>query len=98
MKKDVMRAIREKCIDCCAGQLGEVRLCPVTDCSLYPYRFGNDPWPTSARSAQKVLENYLPCDEETEEISQEASYTDYKVSSEKTSLAETKIRQEEGAR
>ncbi len=38
-----MKAIRAKCLDCCCGQANEVRLCPCTDCPLYPYRFGNNP-------------------------------------------------------
>lgn len=36
--------MREKCIDCCAGHLSEVRLCTVTDCSLWPYRMGTNPF------------------------------------------------------
>lgn len=38
-----LRAIRTKCLDCCCGQVNEVRLCPCLDCSLYPYRLGKDP-------------------------------------------------------
>lgn len=38
-----MKAIRTKCLDCCCGSAQEVRLCPVTDCSLYPYRMGHNP-------------------------------------------------------
>lgn len=38
-----MRAIREKCMDCCCWQRKEVRLCPIVRCSLYPYRFGKRP-------------------------------------------------------
>lgn len=38
-----MKAIRLKCLDCSAGSPVEVRLCPVDDCSLYPYRFGKRP-------------------------------------------------------
>ena len=38
-----MRAIRMKCLDCCCDQVKEVRLCPCTDCSLYPYRLGHRP-------------------------------------------------------
>ena len=38
-----MRAIRAKCLDCMCGQVTEVRLCPITDCSLYPYRMGHNP-------------------------------------------------------
>lgn len=37
-----IKAIREKCLDCC-GQSSEVKLCPCKDCSLFPYRMGQDP-------------------------------------------------------
>lgn len=39
-----LKAIREKCIDCCAGQVGEVRLCTAEDCPLWPFRFGKNPF------------------------------------------------------
>lgn len=35
-----MKAIRAKCLNCSCGSSQEVSLCPVTDCALYPYRFG----------------------------------------------------------
>lgn len=38
-----IKAIRAKCLDCCCGQAIEVRLCPVTDCTLHPYRMGHRP-------------------------------------------------------
>lgn len=38
-----IKSIRAKCIDCCANQPQEVRLCPCTDCPLYPYRMGHNP-------------------------------------------------------
>lgn len=38
-----LKAIRAKCIDCCCGQLAEVRACPVLNCPLYPYRDGHNP-------------------------------------------------------
>ena len=38
-----IRAIRAKCIDCMAGQIAEVRLCPCRNCPLYPYRMGHNP-------------------------------------------------------
>jgi hypothetical protein len=38
-----MKAIRAKCLDCCCGQSNEVRLCPISDCSLWPYRDGHNP-------------------------------------------------------
>ena len=31
-------AIRAKCWDCACGQKEEIRLCPITDCSLYNFR------------------------------------------------------------
>ena len=38
-----VRAIRAKCLDCMCGQAAEVRLCPISDCPLYPYRMGHNP-------------------------------------------------------
>lgn len=38
-----VKAIRLKCLDCCCGSSTEVRLCPVTDCPLHPFRFGKNP-------------------------------------------------------
>jgi len=34
------KAIRAKCIDCCGGQPGEVRLCTAFKCPLWEWRFG----------------------------------------------------------
>lgn len=39
-----VKAIRKKCLDCCVGQIEEVRQCPIEDCSLYPFRFGKNPF------------------------------------------------------
>ncbi len=38
-----IKAIRAKCLDCCCGSAKEVELCPIPDCTLYPYRFGKNP-------------------------------------------------------
>ena len=38
-----IKAMRKKCLDCTAGSRKEVRLCPVVECALYPYRFGKRP-------------------------------------------------------
>ena len=38
-----LRAIRKKCLDFCAGQASEVKLCPCIDCTLHPYRLGRNP-------------------------------------------------------
>lgn len=46
MKKRLtpIKAIRQNCLDCCAGSAHEVRLCPILNCPLYPYRFGKNPY------------------------------------------------------
>lgn len=38
-----LKAIRQKCLDCCMGSAQEVKLCPIRDCALYPYRDGHNP-------------------------------------------------------
>ena len=38
MKKS--KSIWRKCLDCGSGSPKEVTLCPVSDCSLWPFRFG----------------------------------------------------------
>jgi len=34
------RAIRLKCLECCAGNGADVRRCGITGCTLWPYRLG----------------------------------------------------------
>lgn len=53
-KRDVMRAIREKCLDCCCGQAQEVKLCEIRDCALHPFRFGKDP--TAKKTGESPLD------------------------------------------
>ena len=43
IKLSPLKCIRLKCLDCSCNSPKEVKLCPVTDCSLYIYRFGHDP-------------------------------------------------------
>ncbi len=38
-----IKAIRLKCLACRCGSVTTVRLCPVSKCSLYPYRLGKRP-------------------------------------------------------
>lgn len=38
-----VKAIRQKCLDCCNGQSAEVRLCTCKACPLYGYRMGHRP-------------------------------------------------------
>ena len=39
-----IKAITAKCLDCCCWNSNEVRLCPVRDCALHPYRMGHNPY------------------------------------------------------
>lgn len=41
------KTIRLKCLDCCCGSHNEVKLCPVTSCPLWEWRFGC--YPDTAR-------------------------------------------------
>jgi|SRR5690554_530217 hypothetical protein len=38
-----VKSIRLYCLDCCGNSPKEVRLCPCTDCTLYPFRLGKNP-------------------------------------------------------
>jgi hypothetical protein len=43
MIKSPIKIIREHCVECSGGSAAEVKLCPVTKCKLWPYRFGRNP-------------------------------------------------------
>lgn len=45
-KRDILSTIRDKCIDCCCGSLGEVKKCSAQTCHLWPFRMGKDPNPS----------------------------------------------------
>lgn len=36
------KAIRMKCLDCCCGNMAEVRKCPATNCPLWRYRMSKE--------------------------------------------------------
>ena len=36
------KASRLKCLDCCCGNMAEVRKCPATNCPLWRYRMGKE--------------------------------------------------------
>ena len=44
MATNPVKAIREKCLDCCCGQANEVKLCRRERCALHPFRFGKNPY------------------------------------------------------
>jgi hypothetical protein len=49
-----LKALRARCIDCCAGELSRVRRCAHLDCPSWPYRMGTNPW--QAPLSAEVLE------------------------------------------
>lgn len=44
VRKPVLQALRERCLDCCVGSAQEVRLCVAVACAAWPFRMGTDPW------------------------------------------------------
>ena len=44
-RRTLAAAARAKCLDCCGGQLREVRFCLALTCPLWPFRMGTDPFP-----------------------------------------------------
>lgn len=44
MQTNPVKAIREKCLDCCCWSATEVSLCQVERCPLYPFRLGKNPY------------------------------------------------------
>ena len=48
----VMKSIRLKCKECVCGSHRRIEECQITDCTLWPYRFGRRPKP-----ADLVLRN-----------------------------------------
>jgi len=54
-KVPVLRAIKEKCLDCSGGSHAEVKQCLVRTCALYPFRLGNNPWRPEASEATREV-------------------------------------------
>ena len=51
-----IKAIRKKCLDCTCNQPKEIRLCPVIECDLYPYRMGRRPNKATLDTIKKFYE------------------------------------------
>lgn len=45
-----LKAMRGKCLDCCAGSGYEVAHCCIENCPLFSYRFGRRPGSDGANS------------------------------------------------
>lgn len=44
MQTNPVKAIRAYCLSCVGWSANEVKLCPCTDCELYAFRFGKNPY------------------------------------------------------
>ena len=42
--KNPLKAIRERCLDCCCSQPREVHKCVAVDCPSWPFRMGVNPF------------------------------------------------------
>jgi hypothetical protein len=54
-KRPLLAAIRQNCIECCAGAVAEVRRCRMIACPMWPYRMGTNPF----RAVREVSEDQL---------------------------------------
>jgi len=45
-KTEILKAIRDHCLECCCGSEKEVSICAVgSKCHMFDFRFGKDPRP-----------------------------------------------------
>jgi hypothetical protein len=51
----LLDVIREKCLDCSGYQPSEVDRCTATACSLWPYRFGTNPFSNRKGNAEALI-------------------------------------------
>lgn len=51
--KKPLKAIRAKCLDCSGDSSNEVKLCPIPECWLFPFRFGKNPYSTRTLSEEQ---------------------------------------------
>ena len=48
-----LKALRLRCIDCCAGSSLEVRLCMAASCPAWPFRLSRNPWRAPASEERR---------------------------------------------
>lgn len=48
--KELLQAIRYRCIECAASRMYTIDYCPIDTCPLYPFRFGNEPKPKEPKA------------------------------------------------
>lgn len=55
-KRTPIKAIRAKCLECSCDSAHEVRMCTITDCPLYEYRFGHRPPKGEEDTTEDILD------------------------------------------
>ena len=48
-----VKAIRAYCLECVCGNAYEVKMCPIEDCPLYPFRFGKNVFRTTKEMTEE---------------------------------------------
>ena len=51
-----IKAIRKQCVKCSGGVLKNALWCPVTDCTLWPYRLGARPSTVAAKHCPELVD------------------------------------------
>jgi len=49
-----LKAIRKHCLECVGNCRDDVRTCTGTDCLLWPYRFGTNPFRKTMAEAERT--------------------------------------------
>lgn len=63
-----VKAIREKCLDCCCGSYIEVTNCTVTKCALYPFRLGKNPYRQRRKISEEQKQQFIHRMQESRKI------------------------------
>lgn len=56
-----LKAIKQHCFECSNGQTSEVSNCPVTDCALWEFRKGKNPYAkhTNRTFTEEERQNFI---------------------------------------
>jgi hypothetical protein len=58
----LLKVVRQKCLDCSAGQISEVRKCTCWNtCPLWPYRMGKNPFSNHKGNASALTAEKSDC-------------------------------------
>lgn len=53
-----VKAVREKCMDCCCWESTEVRRCNIVKCPLHPFRMGTIEKSRQANDKEGIKSDY----------------------------------------